>query len=90
MSVQTEEARMILAIEAIRTSKKLSGRKAITIYEVPESILCLRINGSIPLPEYRPANTVAGSTTIKWREYKSDDFLNKELRARCERKLAFI
>ena len=45
MSVQTQEARIILAIEAIRTSKKLSRRKAATIYEVPESILRLRING---------------------------------------------
>jgi hypothetical protein len=45
MSVQTQEARIILAIEAIRTSKKLSRRKAIIIYEVPESILRLRMNG---------------------------------------------
>ena len=45
MSVQTQEARIILAIEAIRISKKLSRRKAVIIYEVPESILRLRING---------------------------------------------
>ena len=55
MSVQTQEARIILAIEAIRTSKKLSRRKAAKIYEVPESTLRLRMNGSTPLSERRPA-----------------------------------
>jgi hypothetical protein len=55
MSVQTQEVRIILAIEAIRTSKKLSRRKAVKIYEVPESILYPRINGSAPLSERRPA-----------------------------------
>ncbi len=57
MSIQTQEARIILVIEAIRTSKKLSRRKAVKIYEVPESTLHLRLNGSTPLPERRPANT---------------------------------
>ena len=57
MSVQTQEARIILAIKAIRTSKKLSRRKAIKIYEVPESTLRLRMNGSTPLPKRRLANT---------------------------------
>jgi hypothetical protein len=57
MLVQTQEARIILAIKAIRTSKKLSRRKAATIYEVPKSTLRLRMNGSIPLPKRRPANT---------------------------------
>jgi len=57
MPVQTQEARIILAIEAIRTSKKLSRRKAAKIYEVPESTLRLRMNGSTSLPERRPANT---------------------------------
>ena len=56
MSVVTQEARIILAIEAIRTSKKLSRRKAAEIYKVPESSLRLRMNGHLPLSERRPAN----------------------------------
>ena len=55
MLVQTQEARIILAIEAIWTSKKLSRRKATKIYEVPESTLRLRMNGSAPLSERRLA-----------------------------------
>lgn len=39
MSVQIQEARIILTIEAIRTSKKLSRRNAAKIYKVPESTL---------------------------------------------------
>jgi len=57
MSFQTQEARIILAIEAIRTSKKLSRRKAIKVYNVPKSTLRLRINGATSLPERRLANT---------------------------------
>ena len=53
MLVQTQEARIILAIEAIRISKKLSRRKAIIIYEVPESILYLRINGYTSIRDRR-------------------------------------
>ncbi len=56
MLVVIQEARIILAIEAIRISKKLSRRKAARIYKVPESLLRLRINGHLPLPERRPAN----------------------------------
>jgi hypothetical protein len=55
MSVQTQEVRIILAIEAIRISKKLSRRKAATIYEVPESTLRLRINGHTSIRNRRPA-----------------------------------
>jgi helix-turn-helix, Psq domain len=55
MSVQTQEARIILAIEAIRTSKKkLSCRATIKIYDVPESTLRSRMNGRTPLSERRP------------------------------------
>ena len=57
MSVQTQEARIILAIEAIRTSKKLSCRNAAKIYNVPESTLRDRMNGRTTLPERRPGNT---------------------------------
>jgi hypothetical protein len=45
MSVQTQEAQIILAIKAIRTSKKLSRQKAAKIYEVPYITLSDRING---------------------------------------------
>lgn len=45
MSVQTQEARIILAIEAIHTTKKLSRRKAAQIYNVPETSLRDRMNG---------------------------------------------
>jgi hypothetical protein len=56
MSVITQESKIILAIEAIRTSKKLSRRKAAKLYEVPFSTLNDRMNGHLPLPERRPAN----------------------------------
>ena len=56
MEIQTQEARIILAIEAIRTSKKLSRRAAAKIYKVPESSLRLRMNGHLPLHERRPGN----------------------------------
>jgi predicted DNA-binding protein (UPF0251 family) len=40
MQVQTQEARIILAMEAIRTSvQKLSQRKAATIYNVSRETL---------------------------------------------------
>jgi hypothetical protein len=56
MQVQTQEARIILAIEAIRTCKrKLSRRKAAEIYTVPESSLRLRMNGATSINERRPA-----------------------------------
>ena len=56
MSVITKEAKIILAIEAIRMSRKLSRRAAAKLYKVPESSLRLRMNGHLPLPERRPAN----------------------------------
>ncbi len=56
MLVIIQEARIILAIEAIRTSKKLSRRKATRIYKVPELLLRLRINSHLPLPKRRLAN----------------------------------
>jgi hypothetical protein len=56
MSLIIKEARIILAIEAIRTSKNLSRRKAIKLYEVPFTILNDRINGYLPLAERRLVN----------------------------------
>ncbi len=51
MSIQTQEARIILAIEAIRTSKKLSRRKAAKLYNIPLSTLCDRMNGRTAITE---------------------------------------
>ena len=45
MQIQTQEARIIMAIEAIRTFKKISRRKAAIIYDVPESTLRDRMGG---------------------------------------------
>jgi DDE superfamily endonuclease/helix-turn-helix, Psq domain len=56
MASQTQEARIILALEAIRTSKKLSRHNAAKLYKVPYSTLSDRINGRLPLCERRPAN----------------------------------
>lgn len=55
MRIQTTEARIILAIEAIRTSRKLSRRAAAKIYDVPESTLRDRMNGRTPKADSRPA-----------------------------------
>jgi hypothetical protein len=46
MEIQTQEARIILAIEAIRSSKNLSRRSAAKIYKVPETTLRHRMAGS--------------------------------------------
>jgi len=55
MSVQTQEAQIILIIEAIRTSKKLSRRKAAKTYNIPKTILHNRIAGRIPCSNTRSA-----------------------------------
>ena len=54
MASQTQEARIILAIEAIRTSKKLNCYATTKLYNVPYSILCARMNGRSTLCERRP------------------------------------
>src|SRR6195952_5778840 len=53
MPVQTKEARIILAIEAIRTSKKLSRRASAKIYNVPEITLRHKIDGMTPRADQR-------------------------------------
>ena len=55
MSVQTQETRIILAIEAIRTSRKMSRRHAAKIYNVPETSLRNRMNRITPKAEKRNA-----------------------------------
>jgi hypothetical protein len=54
MEIQTQEARIILAIEAIQSSKKLSRRSAAKIYNVPETTLRHRMAGLTARPETRP------------------------------------
>ena len=54
MPVLDTEARIILAIEAIRSSKTLSRLKASATYNVPETTLRDRMNGRAPRDEYRP------------------------------------
>ena len=44
MEIQTQEAQIILVIEAIRSSKNLSYRSIAKIYRVPEAILRYRMN----------------------------------------------
>lgn len=56
MSVQTQEARIILAIEAIQSSKKITLRTATKLYNMPRSTLSDRMNGHSTIHERRPAN----------------------------------
>ena len=48
MSVQTQKVRIILAIEAIRTTRNMSRRRAAGIYNVPETTPRDRMNGITP------------------------------------------
>jgi hypothetical protein len=55
IQVQTQETRIIIVIEALQTSKqKLSWRKAISIYKIPENIFCDRITSRTPCSNTRP------------------------------------
>ncbi len=54
MASLSRESRIILAIEAIRLSEKLSARQAAKIYNVPKSSLQARMNGRTPRRDYRP------------------------------------
>jgi hypothetical protein len=56
ISVIIQEAKIILAIEAIRTSKKLNYRKVTKLYQILYSIFYNRINSRIILPERRLVN----------------------------------
>ena len=53
MQIVTQEARIIIAMEALQTTKKMSRRRATKLYDVPTSILHNRINGAPPRSEYR-------------------------------------
>lgn len=53
MSVLTKEGRIILAIEAIRTTKKISIRRAAKTYNVPEASIRHRMKGRVAVLETR-------------------------------------
>ncbi len=55
MQIQTKETRIVLAIEAIYTIKKLSVRHTAQMYEVSESTIRNRIKGCLPKAEKRNA-----------------------------------
>jgi hypothetical protein len=54
MPIQTQEARIILAIEAIRTNKRLNSTTATKLYNVLRSTLRDRMNRRTTLSERRP------------------------------------
>ncbi|EDO04977.1 hypothetical protein SS1G_07461 [Sclerotinia sclerotiorum 1980 UF-70] len=56
MQTTSKEARINLAIEAIRISQNLSIRKAAKLYNIPYTTLTSRMNGILPLTERRSAN----------------------------------
>jgi hypothetical protein len=51
--IQTQEARIILAIKAIRLSKKINRSNTTKIYDILYSILTDRINSRTPIYKYR-------------------------------------
>jgi hypothetical protein len=53
MPIQTQEARIILAIKTIRSSKKINRSNTTKIYNISYSILTNRMNSRIPIYEYR-------------------------------------
>jgi hypothetical protein len=55
MQLLTPEARIILAIEVIRKSKKLNIRATANLYNVPFSTLRDRLTGTTSIAEYRSA-----------------------------------
>lgn len=54
MQVQSKEARIIIALKSIRSSRKLSTRTAAKIYNVPYTTLADRMKGCTPKTDYRP------------------------------------
>jgi helix-turn-helix, Psq domain len=57
MKVYTQEAQIILAIDAICTAKKLSIRKAAKIYNIPYLTLFYRMASQTSVYNYRPVVT---------------------------------
>jgi hypothetical protein len=56
MSLITQEAKIILAIEAIRMSKKLNCRKITKFYQISYFIFCNKINNRTTFLKRRPVN----------------------------------
>ncbi|EDN93356.1 hypothetical protein SS1G_09222 [Sclerotinia sclerotiorum 1980 UF-70] len=56
MQTTSKEARINLAIEAIRTSQNLSIRKAAKLYNIPHITLTSRMNRILSFTEHRSAN----------------------------------
>jgi hypothetical protein len=54
MEIQTQEARIILALKPIRLSKRINTLAAAKLYRVPRSTLLDRIAGRTPRNETRP------------------------------------
>ena len=54
MQAQSKEARIIIAIKSIRSSRKLSIRAAAKIYNAPYTTLADRMKGRTPKTDYRP------------------------------------
>jgi hypothetical protein len=54
MSNPSQESRIILAINALEATKKLSVLKAVSTYNMPKSLLRYRIKGRTSRTEYRP------------------------------------
>jgi hypothetical protein len=47
IQIQTNKARIILVIEAIRSSSKISIRRAIILYEIPRNSFSYKLAGQI-------------------------------------------
>ena len=58
MSNQSKEAKISLAIKALRTNPKLKIFKAAKIYDVPHTTLRDRMNGAPFKAEIRPQNRI--------------------------------
>ena len=53
MNSQSQEARIRLAIQAIRTNQEMSIRRAVKTYDVPQTTLRDRMKGCTPKTEER-------------------------------------
>ena len=65
LMVQIQEARVVLAINAIQSSKKLSRRAAAKLYNVPETTLRDRMKGRLPRVETQANSQILIKTEEK-------------------------
>lgn len=65
MEIQTQEARIILAIEALQTCKSLNRRSALILYKVPYSTLTDRMAG-------RPSRRETKANSLKLTELEEE------------------